>query len=132
MQLFTISIKKLIFTSIALLGTFLISQAQTFEYKDSGTDFILFDLSIPEDQNEIAYAAGSKFTFDTEGIILKTEDAGETWQTIYPLSGTSPSFEKIQFVTTEKGFVAGYNLFMKTEDGGTTWTPMSVGTGVYL
>ncbi|AFL80116.1 putative photosystem II stability/assembly factor-like protein [Aequorivita sublithincola DSM 14238] len=132
MQLFTSSIKNLIFTIIALLGAFLISQAQTFEYKDSGTDFILYDLSIPEGQNSVAYAAGSKFTFDTEGIILKSEDAGETWEKIYPLSGTSPSFEKIEFVSTDKGFVAGYNLFMKTEDGGATWTPMTVGTNVYL
>ncbi len=132
MQLFTLSIKNSIFTILALLGTFLSSQAQTFEYKNSGTDFILYDLSIPEGQNSIAYAAGSKFTFDTEGIIIKTEDAGETWQTIYPLTGTSTSFEKIEFVTTEKGFVAGYDLFMKTEDGGTTWAPMTVGTDVYL
>ena len=131
MQLFITSIKKLIFPIIAL-GTFLISQAQTFEYKNSGTDFILYDLSIPAGQNSIAYAAGSKYTFDTEGIILKTEDAGETWQKIYPLSGTSPSFEKIEFINENKGFVAGYDLFMKTEDGGATWTPMTVGTDVYL
>ncbi|WP_310992693.1 YCF48-related protein [Aequorivita marina] len=119
-------------TIVLLLGATFVSQGQTFNYKDSGTDFILFDLSIPEGQNSIAYAAGSKFTFNTEGIIIKTEDAGETWETIFPVTGTATSFEKIEFVTTEKGFVAGYDLFMKTEDGGDTWTPMTVGTDVYL
>lgn len=115
-----------------ILGSIHMLQAQTFQYKDSGTDFILYDLAIPAGQNSIAYAAGSKFTFDTEGIILKTQDGGETWQKIYPLTGNSTSFEKIDFVTSEKGFVAGYDLFMKTEDGGNTWTSLNVGTDVYL
>lgn len=132
MKNFTLFLKVFILSLVFSMTSPSTLEAQSFEYKDSGTDFILFDLSIPTGQNSVAYAAGSKFTFDTEGIILKTEDAGETWQTIYPQSGTSPSFEKIEFVTTEKGFVAGYDLFMKTEDGGTTWTPMSVGTDVYL
>lgn len=132
MKNFTFSPKKLLLCLCVIISSSIISQAQTFEYKNSGTDFILFDLSIPAGQNSIAYAAGSKFTFDTEGIILKTEDAGETWQKIYPLTGTSPSFEKIEFVSESKGFVAGYDLFMKTEDSGNTWTPMTVGTDVYL
>jgi photosystem II stability/assembly factor-like uncharacterized protein len=124
--------KAIIFTLILFLGFITASTSQTFEYKTTGTDFILYDVSIPEGQNTIAYAAGSKFTFDTEGIILKSTDAGETWTKIYPMSGTSPSFEKIEFVSETKGFVAGYDLFMKTEDGGATWTPMTVGTDVYL
>ncbi|WP_026450426.1 YCF48-related protein [Aequorivita capsosiphonis] len=132
MKISTSLLKTCILSLTLILSSATLLQAQTFEYKDSGTDFILYDLSIPQGQSSIAYAAGSKFTFDTEGIIIKTEDAGETWETIYPVSGTSTSFEKIEFVTTEKGFVAGYNLFMKTEDGGTTWTPMTVGTDVYL
>lgn len=132
MKNFTLYLKESLLSLAVVLSSLITLQAQTFEYNDSGTDFILFDLSIPEGQNSIAYAAGSKYTFDTEGIIIKTLDAGETWETIYPVSGTSTSFEKIEFITTEKGFVAGYNLFMKTEDGGTTWTPISVGNDVYL
>ncbi|MDN3724880.1 YCF48-related protein [Aequorivita sp. SDUM287046] len=132
MHLFTHSIKNSIFTIIVFLGSFLISQAQSFEYKNSGTDFILYDISIPAGQNDLAFAAGSKFTFDTEGIIIKTTDGGETWTTIYPTSGTSPSFEKIEFIDENTGFVAGYDLFMKTEDGGATWTEMTGGTDVYL
>ncbi|MGO3182596.1 MAG: YCF48-related protein [Aequorivita sp.] len=132
MKNITFCLKTFVISVALIVGSSMISQAQTFEYKDSGTDFILYDLSIPEGQNSIAYAAGSKYTFDTEGIIIKTEDAGETWEKIFPLTGTSTSFEKIEFVNENKGFVAGYDLFMKTEDGGTTWTPMTVGTDVYL
>lgn len=128
----THSVKKSILIFTVCLGAIFVSQAQNFEYKTTGTDFILYDLAIPEGQNDIAYAAGSKFTFDTEGIIIKTVDGGETWTTIYPTSGTSPSFEKIEFVSETKGFVAGYDLFMKTEDAGATWTPVTVGTDVYL
>lgn len=128
----THSVKKAILIFSVCLGAIFVSKAQNFEYKTTGTDFILYDLAIPEGQNDIAYAAGSKFTFDTEGIIIKTVDGGETWTTIYPTSGTSPSFEKIEFVSETKGFVAGYDIFMKTEDAGATWTPMTVGTDVYL
>lgn len=127
--------KKIITTILniaVVLGTTISSYAQTFEYKETGTDFILFDVSIPKNQNDIAYAAGSKFTFDTEGIIIKTEDGGESWNTIYPLTGTSPSFEKIEFINENVGFVAGYDLVMKTTDGGVTWNPLTVGTDVYL
>ena len=96
-----------------------ILNAQVWEYKDSGTDFILLDLSIPPGQDQIAYAAGSQYTVDSEGIIIKTVDGGETWETIYPLSGTVHSFTRIEFVSPLKGFVVGWgNTFMMTEDGG--------------
>ena len=114
------------------LMTLFTSQAQTWDYKDSGTDFILLDLSIPPGQNNVAYAAGSLYTVDSEGIIIKTIDGGETWETIYPLSGTVPSFTKIEFVTPLKGFAVGWgNTFLITEDGGATWQDVAAGNNVY-
>lgn len=132
MKNFTIPLRELILSIATIFSALTTSGAQTFDYKDTGTDFILYDVSIPEGQNSIAYAAGSQYTVDSAGIIIKSTDGGETWSTIYPTSGTSPSFEKIEFVSETKGFVAGYDLFMKTEDGGTSWTPIPVGTDVYL
>ena len=126
-----LSKKNFLFLLISI-GVFASAKAQSFQFKNSGTDFILFDLSIPSGQNDIAYAAGSKFTFDTEGVIIKTSDGGETWETIYPVSGTSVSFEKIEFITVDIGFVAGYGLLMKTADGGETWTDVNIDSGVYL
>lgn len=129
-----ISKVQLLFGVISL---FLISinsiVAQSWDYKDSGTDFILLDLSIPSGQDQIAYAAGSQYTVDSEGIIIKTIDGGETWETIYPLSGTVPSFTRIEFITPLKGFVVGWgNTFMMTEDGGETWNDVDAGTNVYF
>ena len=57
--------------------------SQTWEYKDSGTDYILFDLSIPEGQNDVAYAAGAQFTANSPGIIIKSTNGGETLSLIH-------------------------------------------------
>ncbi len=132
MKTFTFPLKTFILSIALSLGATMATEAQTFEYKDSGTDFILFDLTIPAGQNNVAYAAGSQNTQNSEGVIIKTVDGGETWNTIYPTSGTSPSFEKIEFITEDKGFAVGYDIFLKTEDGGATWTDITVGTDVYL
>ena len=119
------------FLFLLLIVPFILN-AQVWEYKDSGTDFILLDLSIPPGQDQIAYAAGSQYTVDSEGIIIKTVDGGETWETIYPLSGTVHSFTRIEFVTPLKGFVVGWgNTFMMTEDGGATWVDIAAGTDIY-
>jgi len=119
------------FLFLLLIVPFILS-AQVWEYKDSGTDFILLDLSIPPGQDQIAYAAGSQYTVDSEGIIIKTVDGGETWETIYPLSGTVHSFTRIEFVSPLKGFVVGWgNTFMMTEDGGVTWVDIAAGTDIY-
>ena len=119
------------FLFLLLIVPFILN-AQVWEYKDSGTDFILLDLSIPPGQDQIAYAAGSQYTVDSEGIIIKTVDGGETWETIYPLSGTVHSFTRIEFVTPLKGFVVGWgNTFMMTEDGGATWVDIVAGTDIY-
>ncbi len=103
---------------------------QTWEAKDSGTDYILFDISIPAGQNNIAYAAGSQFTTDnSEGIIIKSADGGETWEMIY----TGLNIQKIEFVTETKGFAVGYNgIFLKTTDGGNNWTPVSPADDIYV
>jgi photosystem II stability/assembly factor-like uncharacterized protein len=104
--------------------------AQTWEYKDSGTDFLLYDLSIPPGQSDVAYAAGSQFTVNSDGIIIKTVDGGETWDTI--VAAAPNGFTKIEFITPMRGFVVGWgNTFMITEDGGATWQNVTAGTDVY-
>lgn len=119
------------FLFLLLIVPFILN-AQVWEYKDSGTDFILLDVSIPPGQDQIAYAAGSQYTVDSEGIIIKTVNGGETWETIYPLSGTVHSFTRIEFVSPLKGFVVGWgNTFMMTEDGGATWVDIVAGTDIY-
>lgn len=106
--------------------------SQTFTPKPSGTSYILYDVSIPSGQNTIAYAAGSQYTTGNAGVIIKSTDAGETWQTIYPTTGSTAGFKKIKFVSTTRGFAVGQgDTFLKTTDGGVTWTNITVQTGIY-
>ncbi|RFN57897.1 YCF48-related protein [Marixanthomonas ophiurae] len=124
MKKFTLNPQKVAFSCLFFLGLFT-ATAQTFEYKNSGTDFILFDMSIPPGQNNVAFAAGAMNTQNSDGVIIKTEDAGETWETIFPTSGTVPGFEKIEFLNDDKGFAVGYGAF-KTEDAGETWEEITI------
>ncbi len=121
-----------IFVAALIINSFTELKTQTFEYKESGTNFILYDLSIPKGQNTVAYAAGAQYTMPSDGVIIKTVDAGETWQTIYPLIGTSPGFEKIEFITADIGFATGYNIILKTIDGGATWDELQLSNDVYM
>ncbi|MFD2891890.1 YCF48-related protein [Flavobacterium chuncheonense] len=103
--------------------------SQTFSIKPSGTNFILYDLSIPPGQNTIAYAAGSQYTVNSSGIILKSTDGGETWQNNYTYA---QGFKKIAFVSTTRGFALGYNnTLLKTIDGGSTWVNITVQNDIY-
>ncbi len=129
MKIFTQTTRIIALSGFFLLGALFTATSQTFEYKDSGTDFILFDMSIPPGQNTVAYAAGSQNTQNSDGIIIKTEDAGETWETILPASGTVPGFEKIEFINDDKGFAVGYSAF-KTEDAGETWEEITIANDV--
>lgn len=105
-------------------------QAQTFEYKNSGTDYILMSMSAPSaDNTSVAFAGGSKFTTDNApGIVIKTEDAGETWETVYE----GDNIQTLSFATSMRGFAAGYSPTMKkTIDGGVTWEEVTIGSDVY-
>lgn len=105
-------------------------QAQTFEYKNSGTDYILMSMSTPSaDNTSVAFAGGSKFTTDNApGIVIKTEDAGETWETVYE----GDNIQTLSFATSMIGFAAGYSPTMKkTIDGGVTWEEVTIGSDIY-
>ncbi len=106
--------------------------AQTFTPKPSGTTFILYDINIPPGQNTIAFAAGSQYTTGNSGIIKTSIDAGETWETLYPKTGTVPGFKKIKFVSNTRGFVVGQgSTFLKTIDGGSSWTNINVQNDIW-
>lgn len=122
MKNFFIALSSLLFTATTL-------NAQTFEFKNSGTEFILYDLSVLQNNANIAYAGGSQYTDDSAaGIIIKTEDAGESWTTIYE----GENIQTIAFVNSQKGFAAGFaNTIKKTEDGGASWREINVGSDVY-
>ncbi len=98
--------------------------SQTFDIKTSGTNYILYDVTIPAGQSLVAYATGSQYTTNANGVVIKTVDGGETWSTIYSLN---KGLTKIEFVSPTRGFLVGYdNTLLKTIDGGANWTNITV------
>lgn len=107
--------------------------AQTWEpVNNSGTSFILYGLSFPPNQNDIGFACGMRYTYDADGVIVKTIDGGDNWTKIWPASGTISGLEGIWFINEQLGFAGGWNnYFIKTTDGGASWTAVSCGTNVF-
>lgn len=112
---------------IMFLGVYALSFSQNWESLNSGTSYILFDISIPPGQSEVIYAAGMQYTYDAEGIIIKSTDGGDSWQQIVGGTGTI-GYEAICFTSENTGYVAGWDGYIaKTTDGGSTWTTMNTG-----
>ena len=94
------------------------------------TSFILFDISFPPGQSDIGYAVGMSSTYNGDGVILKTTDAGNTWVEIS--TGTIPGLEAVCFTDVNTGYAGGWqNYFIKTTDGGVTWTTQIIDPGIW-
>ncbi|MFZ4784090.1 MAG: YCF48-related protein [Flavobacteriales bacterium] len=65
-------------------------------------------------------------------LILKTEDFGANWDTVYSIVDTSnqwiPNFTDVFFINEQEGWVCGYNMpfVLHTVDGGLTWEQQSI------
>lgn len=119
--------KKFYIFGLLLVMVTGIANSQTWEQLTTGTTYILFDISFPSGQNDVGYAAGMKYTYNAEGVAIKTTDGGDTWSEIVGGAGTD-GIEAICFTSVDVGFMAGWNdYFAKTTDGGDTWTDITVG-----
>jgi len=116
---------------IAIVLTWGTSFGQTWQELTTGTSYILYDISFPPGQNTVGYAAGMQYTYNANGVVIKTTDGGDTWSTILGgVNNTLDGIEAIAFITPDTGFIAGWNnYFAKTTDGGATWTTITVGSG---
>ncbi|MEN8224129.1 MAG: T9SS type A sorting domain-containing protein [Bacteroidota bacterium] len=124
--------KKIIFSMLALVLLMGVN-AQSWNYVSStGTTFILYGMSFPPGQNDVGYACGMQYTYDADGIIIKTTDGGDNWTQVWPASGDIDGLQGIWFISDSVGFAGGWNnYFIKTADAGATWTPVSCGTNVW-
>jgi len=101
-----------------------------------GYNYILRGIDFPENQDNIGYIAGESLTYQGNGIVLKTTDAGSTWTPVW--TGGGEGLEGSSFVDVNTGFVAGWpklsagwSGFGKTSDGGATWTSLPVVSDLY-
>jgi len=89
--------------------------ANLWSPRASGTKELLTCLSFVDEQN--GWAAGHG------GIILHTEDGGNTWRIQRESSSDNHPLFDIQFASPSVGYACGaYDTFLKTTDGGKTWT----------
>ncbi len=125
--------KKLfaIISIFTILSGSLMSQGWNY-VNSTGTTFILYGMTFPPSQSNIGYACGMQYTYDADGVIIKTTDGGDNWVEILPTSGTIDGLQGIWFISETIGFAAGWNdYFIKTTDGGGTWTPINTGAGAW-
>ena len=101
-----------------------------------GYNYILRGIDFPGNQDNIGFIAGESLTYQGNGIVLKTTDAGSTWTPVW--TGANQGIEGSSFVDVNTGFVAGWpklsagwSGFGKTTDGGLTWVSPPVVPDVY-
>jgi len=125
------AVKNLVFIALMIMGGFSPANSQTWQELTSGTSYILYDISFPPGQNDVGYAAGMQYTNNSNGVVIKTADGGDTWTTLLGGAGNSlDGIEVVSFISPDTGFIAGWNdYFARTTDGGTSWTTMTVGSG---
>ncbi|MGB0884552.1 MAG: T9SS type A sorting domain-containing protein [Flavobacteriales bacterium] len=104
---------------VLIVSTFMFqfsSQAQWIESSENGF-FSMFDLAYPD--TCCAYIS-SDF-----GIVLKSEDQGETWAELYDF-GPFSSLSNINFYDANIGFVSSNGGVYRTLDAGNTWNSISM------
>lgn len=88
------------------------SFAQWFIHENIPTTNDLFSITFPSES--IGYTVG-------EGIVLKSTNGGNTWETLNIPYELNASWRSVHFINDTVGFVTGLNGFMKTNNGGMTW-----------
>ncbi|MFM2213191.1 MAG: hypothetical protein RL427_454 [Bacteroidota bacterium] len=97
---------------------------------------MVFDIKMFNKKEGFACAATSDDITQSNALILKTSDGGETWQKVYQSTRLYETTWKVSFPTKEVGYVTiqSYNpdptikqqRIAKTTDGGNTWTEINL------
>ena len=104
--------------------------AQDWEVIDTGFDFILMDMEFPEGQDQIGYCVGQTYTYNGDGIVIKTTDGGDTWTQL--TEDEIPGLTGMSFLDVNTGYAIGWDDYViKTIDGGETWETLDVASGMW-
>lgn len=91
---------------------------------DSGTSNNLYGVDFPVDET-------TGYTVGTNGTILKTSDAGNSWKKLR--SRTRDNLTNVDFIDNLVGYATGINgTVLKTTDGGSRWSELDTGTTQHL
>jgi photosystem II stability/assembly factor-like uncharacterized protein len=122
--------KKYFIIAICIVITQQNLLAQGWQWIDTGYPYIIFDICFPQGQSEVGFAVGSTFTVGGDGAVLKTTDAGLSWNKI--TIDTVPGLKAVCFTSLNVGYAAGFqNFFMKTTNGGINWEKIIVDTKLW-
>jgi photosystem II stability/assembly factor-like uncharacterized protein len=67
------------------------------------------------------------FAVGHDAVILRSRDAGETWQLVYSDAEEEAPLLDVYFFDTQRGMAVGaYAYFVKTADGGDSWEPFAI------
>src|SRR5690606_30060923 len=102
-----------------------------WEKLNTGFDYIIRDIEFPGGSDFTAFAAGESLTYNGDGIVLRTDDSGNTWTELW--TGEDQGLEAMSFPSQWTGYVGGWNqYFAKTTDSGSTWVQQTPIPDAYI
>ena len=106
-----------------------IDSAKTWTALNSTTNLPIRDIYFLDSNNGFAVggenSCGGTGCIPPGGFILKTQNAGQTWNKIFTPSNKL-EITSISFINNLVGFCVGDNVIYKTIDGGQSWTEYQV------
>jgi photosystem II stability/assembly factor-like uncharacterized protein len=95
----------------------------------SDYNYIFKAIEFPNDwgSTSMGYAAGQSLTYNGHGIILRSDDAGESWYPMW-IDTINRGLEAMSFPSAFVGYVGGWNqYFAKTQNAGWDWEVQNPG-----
>jgi photosystem II stability/assembly factor-like uncharacterized protein len=93
---------------------------------DGGITWTRINVNIPQTYDtEIFNVDNSYFTIGDGNLILKSNDFGDTWQTITTPYGATRYLFNLYFFNSKIAFISDHSKAYKTEDSGSTWFQIS-------
>ncbi len=89
-----------------------------FNYIFKAIEFLPYD-------NQTGFAAGQSVTYNGNGIILRTDDGGNSWYSVWT-DTEHRGIESMSFPSYWVGYAGGWNqYFAKSQNNGWSWDPMN-------